>query len=137
MLNCRCCFQNLFLLLLDHWAKTSLLKAATSHSLPVHWLANLRIERKLTSVAVNGGYQQLSLWLVSAGGNRALSHAYKDLANNFSLLGVGALDSGAVAPGAKVWIFPHLSSTNISHYPKCSMEEGQLCCPLGWGKLKI
>ena len=44
-------------------------------------------------------------------------------------LGVGALDSGAVAPGAKVWIFPHFSSTNICHHPECSVEEGQLWCP--------
>lgn len=77
------------------------------------------------------------LWLVSAGGNRRVpSHAYKDLANIFLSLGFGALDSGAVAPGAKVWIFPHLSSTNICHYPKRSMEEGQLWCPLAGAILK-
>lgn len=47
-----------------------------TYSLPaiVHWLANLRVQRKP------------SLWLSSAGGNRrAPSHAYKDLANNSHL----------------------------------------------------
>lgn len=48
-----------------------------TYSLPaivVHWLANLRVQRKP------------SLWLFSAGENRrAASHAYKDLANNSQL----------------------------------------------------
>ncbi|KAF6344861.1 hypothetical protein mRhiFer1_010237 [Rhinolophus ferrumequinum] len=34
MFNFRCCFQNLFLLLLGHWPETSLLTAATSHFQP-------------------------------------------------------------------------------------------------------
>lgn len=35
MFNFRCCFQNLFLLLLGHWPETSLLTAATSHFQPL------------------------------------------------------------------------------------------------------
>lgn len=52
------------------------LQPLTYNRLPaiVHWLANLRVQRKP------------SLWLFSAGGNRrAASHAYKDLANNSHL----------------------------------------------------
>lgn len=42
------------------------------------------------------------------------------------ILGTGALDSGAAAPGAKVWIFSHFSNINICRDPECSAEEGQL-----------
>lgn len=42
------------------------------------------------------------------------------------ILGTGALDSGAAAPGAKVWIFSHFSNINICRDPECCVEEGQL-----------
>lgn len=88
MLNLRCCFQNLFLLLflgLRPETSSRLQPLTCSPPATLHWLATLSVQRKQISVAVIWGYRKLGLWLLAGRNKRAPNHAYKDLANNSGL----------------------------------------------------
>lgn len=60
MFNFRCCFQNLFLLLLGHWPETSLLTAATSHFQPLCHCSLLGKPESRKETDLCGG--QLRVW---------------------------------------------------------------------------
>lgn len=138
MFSFRCCFQNLFLLLLlGHWPETSLLKAAISHSLPaiLHWLATLTVQRKLTSVVVNWEYRQVcgSSLLVETEGCQAMPSKFSPIILIF----------GHWSPGfwcCSSWCQSLDLSTFQQHHlplPKMLCVRGTAVMPSCWGYLKI
>lgn len=65
MFNFRCCFQNLFLLLLGHWPETSLLTAAASHFQPPCHCSLLGKPESRKETDLCGG--QLRVWEPKSG----------------------------------------------------------------------